>query len=803
MAVMPYVPTTVDPFLEPWRWRYEESLDGLSAVCMDEADDGTLWFGNIGSIARYDGVSVKTIPFDQKLLSQTTQDQAVPWAKALVVLPDGRPLVLVGETLVVWEKGSWRVILRDVGPSVFSAQFVQAEGGVIWFLAPKALWQISPDLQEISVVIQAEDGGRMESLSPDDDGKLWVLEKKANLTSRLVRIPLVNGRAIASADWAEFPVPFKNEDTEARIAVGLDGIIWYADSSVRSGLETFDPKTGVWTSAKGLTSPRYHSLIRLSNGSIIAGENGQIVVASRLGSEQIYMSEQLSLPKLTFSFFEASNQRLWMIGRIGYVYSIDLGDREWQTFAELNYQCEALDGSLWFLTKKAENAIRYDPKSGSCVQYEQAEGLLGKPYALFQTRDGLIWVAGRQGRCAAVSLFNGKSWTTTIFTNFANWIEPRAVLEAADGTVWLGAGGVQHEDFTGGLLQLTVDENQHLRVIKNHAPPQVPYYVTAITQTPDQTLWLGSTVVYRYDGISPAVPLPDLQGENTESMVLDRQNSLWVTKEHVGVGRWTNDAWDIFALEEGMASRRASGLLLLEDGSLLASSAQGMSRFDGVSWIPGVFPDWFAMNSRWSSMRQSKDGSLWFSYGWLEASPKWMISNDTTFYRTVRHRLETEPPETQITEHLRRVSQPGNVHVVWTGKDPWSRTPRKELYYSWRLDQGEWSPYSRETGQTFLSLEDGHHQLEVRARDRSFNVDPTPARIEFTVVPPVWKQLWFISLISFLVGLIALMVWIMILNRERYLKAQQTEREAFLVRQQADRERYLMERQQEHEAQLV
>ncbi|MCU0857761.1 MAG: hypothetical protein MUC65_05085 [Pontiellaceae bacterium] len=68
-AVESYTPVVADPILEPWRWRHEEALNGLGVLCMDEAADGTLWFGATGKTISYDGVTVKKFPFGEDLLS--------------------------------------------------------------------------------------------------------------------------------------------------------------------------------------------------------------------------------------------------------------------------------------------------------------------------------------------------------------------------------------------------------------------------------------------------------------------------------------------------------------------------------------------------------------------------------------------------------------------------------------------------------------------------------------------------------------------------------------------------------------
>ncbi|MBT7428927.1 MAG: hypothetical protein HN783_03855, partial [Ilumatobacter sp.] len=93
-----------------------------------------------------------------------------------------------------------------------------------------------------------------------------------------------------------------------------------------------------------------------------------------------------------------------------------------------------------------------------------------------------------------------------------------------------------------------------------------------------------------------------------------------------------------------------------------------------------------------------------------------------------------------------------------------------ELRYAWRLDDGNWSAYTMATIYTFLELSDGDHTLEVRARDRDFNVDPTPAVVHFTVVPPVWKQAWFLALVGSLLAAIAVQTS-RVMRRERRLTA--------------------------------
>lgn len=93
--------------------------------------------------------------------------------------------------------------------------------------------------------------------------------------------------------------------------------------------------------------------------------------------------------------------------------------------------------------------------------------------------------------------------------------------------------------------------------------------------------------------------------------------------------------------------------------------------------------------------------------------------------------------------------------ISWKGASPWKATPKEELQYAYRMDGGQWSAYSHRTNQPFFSLPSGNHTFQVRARDLDFNIDPTPAKVTFAVVPPVWQEPWFIGLMVVLLGVIA------------------------------------------------
>jgi len=784
-AMKEYTPVTADPLLEPWRWRHEEALDGLGVLCMDEAADGSLWFGNRGSIAHYDGVTVTQIPFDDELLAMIAHRKAIPRAKAIMVRPDGNLLVLIGESLALRSGHQWTVLVKNVGMSVFSADLKLGNDGTIWLVVPGALWRISEDLTELSKVMTAPADGFLGSCCLDAAGNLWVAEKTDPLHARLVRIPVEGGRPKPESTWREYPAPCKSDSKDICIVSGLDGLIWYADNSQETPFSAFDPQRGEWIAPDDSLLPmRLFSLALGRDGTIWAGGEQAILNKPLKEEATLYSSDQLQLPRVPLTMMEADNRRLWVIGRIGYVYSVDIGFSEWMTYQNLHFQCETAEGNQWFREKHRGRAVMYNPRSGKWRQYDLTDDLIDTINVIKSSSHGLIWAAGSHGGGAAFAVFNGKRWERFLHPEFAEWIEPRAVMEGTDGTMWFGAGGAQWtgRSQAGGALQYEVDKQGRVHLIKRYTPRVFPYFVTAFAEAPDHAIWLGSTVVHRFDDSSKrAIPQLELQlGINTVDMTFDQNKTLWVAKEHAGVYRRIGDHWEQFTVKDGLAGVTLSCLLALRDGSLMAASGAGISRFDGKTWTTDACPEWWTMSSRWSGMFEAADDSIWYNFSDKEAQAPQLTINQAEPFYTIRHQAETTPPDTHITDYLDRVAQPGNTHIQWAAHDPWSSTPRNQLQYAWRLDEDEWSAFSPEMSQTFLKLSSGQHSLEVRSRDRAFNIDPTPDRIKFVVTPPIWQQMWFILLISGLVGLIILLIRILILNREKHLMQQQRDREAHL-----------------------
>ena len=200
-----------------------------------------------------------------------------------------------------------------------------------------------------------------------------------------------------------------------------------------------------------------------------------------------------------------------------------------------------------------------------------------------------------------------------------------------------------------------------------------------------------------------------------------------------GIFHYDGEAWNQYDVRSGLADNRVIGICQTDTSSVWVATDKGVSRFDGRTWTTHALPP--GLRGQRVSLRASRVGGLWVNL---------------PGFGTSRYEFETDPPETEITVPLDEVSQPGNTVLTWRGADPWDLTLDEDLQYAWRLDGDVWSPFSVEKNHVFFSLSSGDHTFEVKARDRDLNEDPTPATVHFEVVPPVWRQPWFVGLLAVL-----------------------------------------------------
>lgn len=499
----------------------------------------------------------------------------------------------------------------------------------------------------------------------------------------------------------------------------------------------------------------YTSIIKGHDGTLWIG--GSRLIARQNGDWRVYNFEEMPIPSHRMRLTQTLDGALWVAGEGQEAARLDLSTSNWTTYEGLYFQCETPDNAQWFIDENG--VVKFDGENWT--KHTVEDGLLDSPGQLLVTQDGILWAAGSHNNTAATAKFEGGKWTRDIHPHLGWDIDPRTMFEAKDSSLWLSTfvdwWHYKDRPFLGGMIQYTKQGWQH-----HHTRP-IPLYAYGIGQTPDGLLWFGGRLV-QFDGhIWQPVREPTELGKDYIDVIhTGFTGNLWLGTRTYGVFQKENGQWNRYDYRHGLADNKITSILQSQDQTVWVGTLEGISRFDGHTWTTHALPQTLPRPKHAGSIRQSQDGAIWLntvsnSKAWLRrAEPIGKkIKKDIFALKTIRYKPETDHPETIITESPDEVSQPGNVTLTWKGTDPWQNTRSEHLKYAWKLDDEEWSPYAKSIIHTFKNLPSGKHTFQVKARDNAFNVDLTPALVQFSVLPPIWQQPWFVILIVSFVGITA------------------------------------------------
>ena len=399
---------------------------------------------------------------------------------------------------------------------------------------------------------------------------------------------------------------------------------------------------------------------------------------------------------------------------------------------------------------------------------------------------GTVWAVGSHGGDAATAVFDGRRWLRQSQPGIS-W-EVYGSFEDRDGGLWFIAPRDDAHGRSGGILSYL--DGSWTRFTPPYA---VPWDNRALAQTTDGTLWLaGRTSLHRYAPGDPGQPgtwlhVRDVPEDlDTRLLFGDGLGGLWIGGWGLGLyraekapGAADSLAFRHFDTGSGLAHDNVVAMARTRDGGVWAATTAGVSRYDGQSWTTRVLPGDLPLPAP-RGLVSTGSGNMWINVApepWFSraapgAPPQ---ADEDDRFMAIRYRPDTQPPETQITFALEEVPQSGITTITWSGVDPWLTTAADALQYAWRLNDGPWSAFSAETSHLFLSLDSGGYSFQVKARDLDFNEDPTPAVAVFTVLPPVWRQPWFIALMLLSVGLISVQTYRVFAAKQRPLEEAEEE----------------------------
>jgi signal transduction histidine kinase len=802
-AANPFQPVRGDPLLESWRWRTFPELSGLGAHCMAEGTDGTIWFGTVEGVRSYDGITWAYHPADQVLVGSVT---------TVCPAPDGILYVGGRSGMSRFDHGKWTGLFPGTGkPFGEIRKLIVARDGSLWAATAwgvlrfhrdrwtcytdaatterlrqdKLLKHLTVEPLPMAVATRSRPGSPpvnrqdFAELAEDASGRLWL----GTTAGEIITFDPADG-TWALYNEADGLVCGRNPS----ILPLANGTVWVVYGSGSGHVNVFD---GVAWKPLNLTAadvPGDASNLLQTRDGVIWLSGRYVISAYRDGYWRNYQQPEVPIPTARNFLLQSADGALWIGGPGTEIQRVDYGTPRWLTLYDLNFQWESPAGAAWFLHRDGRVIVE---EGGQWTAYGAEDGLIDAPVALVGARNGEVWVAGSHRQTAATARFDGRQWNRFLHDEFSWGVDWRGVLATADGSVWFAAavdssgakehrhgllqyrdGAWSHHHQPGRASQNGNDANPATLLPATQRPEPIGKFL-ALGESRDGKIWAGRNILIFQSGgkWSLLSPTPDTRYGIIETLLTTRERDLWIGTRQYGALRYDGQAWQRHQGKDSLVANSVRSLAQTADGSIWAATDRDVSRFDGRTWLADLLPASMNVPSEGGSLKAAPSGALWINRfspdwnrrAWSKATPP----DPAAGFWTVRHQFQGTPPQTTLAGGSDKISPPGNLSVLWSGTSRWREPKDTRLQYSFRLDDQPWSPYTADRGHAFFSLPAGRHRFEVRARDQDFNVDPTPAVLDFTVLPPVWRQAWFILLMFLLGGLIATQTIRVFLERGR------------------------------------
>ncbi|MGD2033500.1 MAG: GAF domain-containing protein [Bacteroidales bacterium] len=796
-----YKPQKTNPLFESWRWKAFSELSDKGIRSLIEGEDHTIWFGTGKGLYFYDGLDFRNYHDENDILSSPVYGLYLTGNSGLYAVS------LKG--ICHFEKGKWHTVFLFPPDHVLGSEWeilniVQTSNGDLWVALYFGLLRLRngeitlfTDSQRIAgseayftevSVEYAEnlpvraDRFIVYDVLEDSQGNMWFALEDG--TTIRMNGSFSDFGSLASAEQygtadgmvlGRLPVLFE----------ASDGTVYNISQSVVGAVNSFTPYNSVWSATK--LSDQFggddlnYSILETSDGTLWIGGLSRIFTLKD-GVWNEYGQPELDIPQTRILLLSTTDGALWISGLLSDVFRIEYETSYWNTYRDLNFECETGEGNKWFLNAEGRVVVQ-EASTGLWFVLDTTKFPMDAPVRIYKDNSGFLWALGSHEGKAALAFNHEGNWQLKIFPDLCWGIHPQGVFQASDNSIWFGANA-DCGDARWGLYRYdpAKGDPSNEDAWKSFPGTEICEVAYSLGQSKDNHILCGYYKgLFEYTGESTIELHTELMNDivKVESMEQDVNGGLWIGTRSHGIIYFTDqDEWKQYTVEDGLASNTVSCILVASDSTVWAVTDKGVSRFDGVNWLKTALPVFFKISRGNGSVRESADGSIWINGNSIEWYRRVYFNtgfgSDDSPLIAYKINPEKLPPETKIVQYDEKVYYPNNALIFWEGRDPWNHSSLNELQFSYRLDDGEWSEYNYERNHNFLSLKRGKHTLAIRARDKYLNVDNTPAKIEFKAIPPVWAQIWFIMLMAGLVTTIGYL-FVITVRKNRESRAQNLE----------------------------
>lgn len=453
-------------------------------------------------------------------------------------------------------------------------------------------------------------------------------------------------------------------------------------------------------------------------------------------------------------------------------------------------------GDFWIAS--AEGLVRYAPFLWRPPP--ELELLQAPVHALLETTNGppTTWLATSEG---LISWSSGRA-------DYIRWPEDvELVFQPSQAMYETPEGGIAISTQARALL--FDPESRRFRAIEGPVPG--PWRFAGRFADGTLCAWApspsDSPAFWKFDGLG-FEPFPidfELPGEEVTLVRQFPRGDLWIgTDSGLVLLREPGGEPEYFAEDTPLAGERILSLAEAGDERLWCGTARGIFEFRGQTWELI-----HAVGDRVNAITRGVDGSVWAAtgagvfrvldgawihYGAEEGLPAFSIyallrdRKDRLWAATSRGvclfqpEADTDPPRPLEPELIapERPSTSQPTVLRFHGTDKWNYCSPRDLLFSYRLDEGPWTPYSNMVQRVFQNLSSGEHVIEVRAMDTNGNRSASASTLAFRVIVPWFRDPRLIGVSA--IGVLAVLFFAALaVNRHLQLKRSYAEVEEIVA----------------------
>jgi PAS domain S-box-containing protein len=633
---------------------------------------------------------------------------------------DGQIWSIYHGGLQQFKDGHWRKYpIKDVN---LDTPFLPTLADHVLVLLPSRLLHYDAETNQTTILkINKETKlGRFIDFTPAQDGGLWITGRNG-----IAKAAYMTEASSSRTQWVDYDIegldvknlrePYEGKKGELLVVadslrnaqnllIGFDGSRWntlYGDRELIRGWRGVDG--GIWIQTE-------HSLIQLASDKkkdvlmegVLAGEIRDVAIQS---DGAFWVTTTQGVARYALPTWQAPSA----------VANI-------QTTVHAFAEDQA--GRIWFISQDA--LVRYEKETRTI--YSLPEGVHAHHYeteAFSFLPDGRLIMNCTKSR--HLLAFDPKNASFELIQHPAGR-HVRMIAPRRDGTVWVRTRERNERNY-----RLEIYDGHQFKSYVNLNDNEKLIHIRHLCETENEDLWIGD--LYGLSACKRMEPstYQAAKGYPGAGAIFIHEiagGKIWVgdrNKIHEFDGAfWKVILTDIDSVRSIMTAR---------DGSIWVASDIGLHRFRNGSWV---------------SLGEEEGLPSEIVYTAFEDSQQRMWVGTAKGIVLYHPEADPDAPETFISDKYNLTETPpsGDVRLIYSGIDKWKYTLQERLLFSYRLDAADWSPFTSNTFASYTRLPAGPHRFQVRAMDRNWNIDPTPATFEFAVLLPWHHTTEFIAILT-------------------------------------------------------